>query len=73
MILKKRENGKRCENKWDTNLALAALKVASDSIVSVKPQDWASSNSWALGSQAAVFVFVFVFVFVSVFVFVFKE
>ena len=73
MILKKRENGKRCENKWDTNLALAALKVASDSIVSVKPQDWASSNSWALGSQAAVFVFVFVFVFVSVYVFVFKE
>ena len=28
-----------------TYLALAALKVASDIIVSVKPHDWASSNS----------------------------
>ena len=73
--MKKRENGKRCENRSDTNLALAALKVASDSIVSVKPQDWARSNSWALGSQAVVFVFVFVFVSVVVFVlvFVFRE
>ena len=74
-ILKKIDNDKRCENKSDTNLALAALKVASDSIVSVKPQDWASSNSWALGSQVAVFVFISVFVSVLVFtfVFVFKE